>query len=140
MNAWGVDLQPPRFPTSMTRAPRRTWASTRRSTRSSTSTASAVRSTRAAFSVSNSGSPGPAPTSHTFPRVFSSLVTGHPSLWLCGLLCLPVIEKLKYAPAQVDVTRVGDECEALARSRQIDLENVADRRLRSVGHHHYAVG
>ncbi len=65
MYACGVDLQPPRLPTSTMRACARTCARTRRSTRSSTSTTSASRNARTARSVRSSGSPGPAPTSST---------------------------------------------------------------------------
>ena len=60
MNACGVDLQPPRLPTAITRASG-ACSRTRRSTRSSTNATSTCASARTAFNVRSSGSPGPAP-------------------------------------------------------------------------------
>src|SRR5262249_13165563 len=73
MNACGVLLLPPRLPTGMTRVPCRECSSTARLTRSSTSTTSAARNARTAASVSNSGSPGPAPTRKTLPGIVRRL-------------------------------------------------------------------
>src|SRR5471030_989654 len=72
MNAWGVERQPPRLPTGMIRASGQC-SRTASLTKSSISTTSASLSARTALRVSNSGSPGPAPTSQTFALiVFSS--------------------------------------------------------------------
>ncbi|MCY1375123.1 hypothetical protein D9M69_625120 [compost metagenome] len=67
MKACGVLLQPPRLPTCTMRALWRAWASTASLTRSSTSSTVAALIAFTALSVSNSGSPGPAPTSATVP-------------------------------------------------------------------------
>ncbi len=63
----GVDLQPPRLPVSTMRASGRACARTARLTSESTRITSAAPITRAALRVSNSGSPGPAPTSQILP-------------------------------------------------------------------------
>ena len=67
MNSCGVDLQPPRLPTWMTRAAGFAMASTSSLARSSARITSAAWSAFTAFSVSSSGSPGPAPTRMTLP-------------------------------------------------------------------------
>src|SRR6185436_1053783 len=67
MNACGVDLQPPRLPTSMIRASERACARQPRLTSSSIRITSAAPSARAALSVISSGSPGPAPMRYTLP-------------------------------------------------------------------------
>src|SRR5262245_38446475 len=59
----------------MTRAPGRQYERTPAPTRSSTRTTSQRRSTRTAFTVTRSGSPGPAPIRNTTPRV-SATPTG----------------------------------------------------------------
>src|SRR5690242_12679296 len=71
MNACGVERQPPRLPTAMIRACGQC-TSTSSLTRSSISTTSASFSARTALRVSNSGSPGPAPTNQTFALMFYS--------------------------------------------------------------------
>src|SRR5690606_18454982 len=71
MNACGVERQPPRLPTPITRACGQC-SSTAGLTRSSIITTAASRSARTALRVSSSGSPGPAPTSQTFALILVS--------------------------------------------------------------------
>ena len=61
ISSWGTG-RPGRLPTSISSAPGGTSASTASSTSASWTTTSAWANSRAAFSVSRSGSPGPAPT------------------------------------------------------------------------------
>src|SRR5690606_1142137 len=70
MNACGVERQPPRLPAGITRALGQC-SRTAGLTRSSINTISACRNAFTALSVSNSGSPGPAPTSQTFAFMVS---------------------------------------------------------------------
>src|SRR6185436_10987658 len=101
MNACGVDLQPPRLPTSRTRAPVRTCARQPRFTSLSISTTSAAPSARAALSVSSSGSPGPAPI-----RVTRGRMSGR-------LLELLAVEEVHHRGAQLDVAGLAGKREAL---------------------------
>ena len=67
MKACGVDLQPPRFPTWITRAVGEARATMAALTKSSTSNTVARWMALRALRVSSSGSPGPAPTSVQLP-------------------------------------------------------------------------
>ncbi len=62
------------------------------------------------------------------------------AVWLGRGTQLLLVQKLEHASAQVVIPGVVDERETLARARQLDLDNVADRRRRAVGHHDDAVG
>src|SRR3990167_182976 len=83
MKSCGVERHPPRLPTVITRALVQC-SSTAGLTRSSISTTSAACRARTAFRVSNSGSPGPAPPSHTFALMLFPLHTDGDWLRVAG--------------------------------------------------------
>src|SRR5258706_3747658 len=146
MKTCGVDVQPPRLPTSITFASKRACARQPRLTRSSTSTISARCRARAAFSVISSGSPGPAPIRKTLP-VSGKLIlaTGIVRVTASGrfqlrLVRLLLVEELEHPRAQVDEPRIVGKREALARARQGHLEDLADPGRGAVGHHDHAIG
>ena len=53
---------------------------------------------------------------------------------------LPPVQELEHRGPVVVVLRVLGELDAVARARQVDRHDLADRRRRAVGHHHDAVG
>src|SRR5580698_222908 len=117
MKACGVDLQPPRLPTSITRACGEC-SSAPRCTRSSTSTTSAAPRTRTAFNVKSSGSPGPAPTRYTLPG--NGLSSGEARLGCrCGSRSRDAIGRDEITP--------GDEHRSADDIAQRDPEHVVSK-------------